>query len=60
MGRDDEATLARDVATLRSLIDRLLDDGAQPTDPVLIATSLLLRDKVADLGKAADQREPYR
>ena len=52
--------LARDVATLRSLVDRLLDDGAQPTDPVLIATSLLLHDKVADLGKAADQREPYR
>ena len=50
--------LARDVATLRRLVDRLLDDGALPTDPVLIATSLLLRDKVADLGKAADPRDP--
>ena len=61
MGRDDEAALARDVAMLRALVDRLLDDGVHPADPVLIASSLVLRDKLADLaGKASDPREPKR
>ena len=55
--RDDEAALARDVATLRALVDRLLDDGVHPADPVLIASSLVLRDKLADLQGRHPTRE---
>ena len=59
MSTDDEAAVARDVATLRALVDRLLDDGVHPTDAVLIASSSLLRDKLAVLqGGPSDPREP--
>jgi hypothetical protein len=52
----DRAALARDVATLRTLIDGFLDDGVPPTDPALVASSLVLRDKLAELQQQASDR----
>jgi hypothetical protein len=53
---EDEPALAQDVATLRTLIDRFLDDGVHSTDPALVAASLVLRDKLAALQRNASDR----
>ncbi len=44
-----EMELTREVAVLRTLIDRLLDEGRQPGDPILVACSLVLSGRLAEL-----------
>jgi hypothetical protein len=48
---DEEVVLAHDIAALRELIDRLLDQGRQPEDVVLVAASLVLNEKLAELDR---------
>jgi hypothetical protein len=55
---DDRAGLARDIATLRALIDRFLDEGTSPDDPALVAASLVLKAKVADLQSQMPEQSP--
>lgn len=43
---DEEVALARDITTLRKLIDRLLDDGRPPDDLGLAAATMLLNEKL--------------
>jgi hypothetical protein len=50
---DDEAALAGDIETLRALVDKLLDEGTRPSDPALVASSLVLSDKLAQLQQAS-------
>lgn len=50
---DHEVVLAHDVTVLRELIDRLLDAGRGAEDPVLLAATDVLRDKLAELGRSA-------
>ncbi len=47
---EEEVALARDVTTLRGLIDRLQDDGLPPDDLALVAATTLLNEKLASLG----------
>ncbi len=46
---DEEVALARDITTLRGLIDRLLDGGFPPDDPGLVAATMLLNEKLETL-----------
>ncbi len=46
-----EASLAREIETLRGLIDRLLDQGVNVRDPILLATSEVLNQKLAQLAR---------
>ena len=48
---DEGVVLAHDIAALRELIDRLLDQGRQPDDVVLVAASLVLKEKLAELDR---------
>ena len=48
-GLDEEVALARDIATLRGLIDRLRDDGLPPDDLGLTAATMLLNEKLDTL-----------
>jgi len=56
--RDDVDDLRLDVATLRALIDRRLDNGAVSDDDlILVAAANLLRERqerLADLERAPD------
>jgi hypothetical protein len=56
--RDDVDDLRLDVATLRALIDRRLDNGAVSDDDlILVAAANLLRERqerLADLERATD------
>ncbi len=46
---DEEVALARDITTLRGLIDRLLDGGLPPDDLGLVAATMLLNEKLETL-----------
>ena len=46
---EEERALARDITTLRGLIDRLLDDGLPPDDLALVAATMLLNEKLETL-----------
>ncbi len=47
-----EVSLAREIETLRGLIDRLLDhQGVKDRDPILLATSEVLNQKLAQLAR---------
>lgn len=46
-----EVSLAREIETLRGLIDRLLDQGVNDRDPILLATSEVLNQKLAQLAR---------
>ena len=46
---EEELALARDITTLRGLIDRFLDDGLPPDDLVLVAATMLLNEKLGSL-----------
>jgi hypothetical protein len=47
---DAQRTLAQDIATLRGLIDQLLDDHIPPEDPALLAATELLNEKLQRFG----------
>jgi len=46
-----EASLARDIETLRALIDRLLDQRVDDRDPMLLATAQVLNLKLEELSR---------
>lgn len=46
---DAQRTLAQDIATLRGLIDQLLDDHLPPDDLALVAATELLNEKLESL-----------
>ncbi len=46
---DTEVRLGGDIAALRALIDSLLDEGRGADDPILIASSLVLSARLAEL-----------
>ncbi len=46
-----EVSLAREIETLRGLIDRLLDQGVKDRHPILLATSEVLNQKLAQLAR---------
>ncbi len=50
---DQEVVLVHDVTALRELIDRLLDAGRGAEDPVLLAATDVLRDRLTELGRSA-------
>ena len=60
MGRlQAQPTLARDITTLRRLIDQLLDDNLPPDDLALIAATELLNEKLESLrASSPDMAEP--
>jgi len=45
----EKGELTHDIATLRALINKLLDEGTPPNDPALVAASLVLSAKRATL-----------
>jgi len=45
---DEKAALARDIEMLRTLIDRLLDEGRLHEDPMLAAATFVLNGKLAE------------
>lgn len=49
MTRLDEEVVLADIAVLRELVDRLLDDGRPHDDLGLVAASMLLNEKVGHL-----------
>ncbi len=46
---EEEVALARDITTLRGLIDCLLDNGLPPDDLGLVAATMLLNEKLENL-----------
>ena len=55
-----EASLARDIETLRALIDRLLDKGFDDRDPLLLAATQVLNQKLANLACQEAERSRRR
>ena len=47
----DIEELRLDIAALRALIDRVLDDGAAPTDPMLRAAANVLYERVQEVSR---------
>jgi len=52
-GLDEEVALARDITTLRGLIDRLLDERRPPDDLAFVAATMLLNEKLESLQTSA-------
>ena len=46
---DEKVAVARDITTLRGLIDRFRDAGLPPDDLALVAATMLLNEKLESL-----------